>query len=480
MANGTNDIREISNALSTLKEQASNLEEILKTTVREGYNVDPSIIDDILPYTVEDIQKMNEPKCREILGKYCDHNALSTTIKSVIEEHDEVTTENDAVHYILNDIKESSLKLLSTKLEIKKIESEANKLYDEVINAYNSPESIEDRKNNLLKMKEEIESETDPDKKDELQKKFMVLNNAFTLDFFTTRLETLGEVEVANIVKTFFDKTKSAYVINRFKNTIRMMKTVSPEIYRNFFNIEQYFCGEEYYKYNNLFLFVYMRFVGYCSPYNKTDKIYTQAITSAITNLMYHRFGSAKYESEIIGLVKKVDDYFKDYSEEFEKNNLMNPNHPTNIAMTKNFENERKEKIKVALDKFHVEVEDFDNKTSDELQKILNDAIDVMVESQVNEFNKTQESTDVVNDVVDPSIPEIKTEEEFHEALNEVLDSVEDSNDTNEPETVEEEITNAPMMDIGSLQMVNTDTGETIPLNLPGIGFTVTSSEENK
>ena len=182
--------------------------------------------------------------------------------------------------------------------------------------------------------------------------------------------------------------------------------------------------------------------------------------------------------------MKKVDDYFKDYSEEFEKNNLMNPNHPTNITMTKNFENERKEKIKVALDKFHVEVEDFDNKTSDELQKILNDAIDVMVESQVNEFNKTQESADAVNDVVDPSIPEIKTEEEFHEALNEVLDSVEDSvedsNDTNEPETVEEEITNAPMMDIGSLQMVNTDTGETIPLNLPGIGFTVTSSEENK
>lgn len=479
MSKDQSTLREIVDGLAMMKDQVKTLESILKDTIKSSFNLEPGIIDDILPYTLEDIENFDEPKCREVLSKYCEPNAMSTTIKNLMDENEDITTENQAFHFILKSVKEDSLKLLSSKMDVKKVEEASEELLNEVIADYNSPESVEKRRQELVQMQESIDNETDEDKKKEMQNKLMVLSKAFSLDFFTERLKNLGEKEVKNILDAFFNNSKGAYIINRFRNTVRQMKTVSPEIYRNFFNIEQYFCGEEYYKYNNLFLFIYMRFIAYSNPYNKNDKIYAQAITSAISNLMYHRFGNVEYESDMVNLVKTVDDYFKDYADMFENDNLMNPNHPKNIERTQTFNNERKAKIKVVLDKYNIPVEDFDSKTPDELQKILTDGIDAMIEQQVNDYNELHKEVEEVEEVDPdhPDVPVIKTEEEFENVLNEQIEALPDDPDEEEPSVIEQ-IENPPVIDNVGLSVMNVDTGEMNPISLPGIQFNVLSTEE--
>lgn len=473
MASAQNDVREIIDAISTMKEQTKTLENIIRDGIKSSYNINPGIMDALLPYTMDDIKNFDEPKCREIISEFADLNNISNIISSTIEDNEDVKNENDALHYILNDIKDSSLRILSSKMEVKKIETESEKLFEEVITSYNSPESIEERKNNLIQLKLDIDNETDEDKRYEIQKKYDILSKAFSLDFFTERLRSLGEKEVTSIVNSFFNDQKGAYVIDRFKRTMRRINKVNPEIYKNYFNIEQYFCGEEYYKYNNLFLFIYMRFIGRCSPYDKRDVIYAQAITSAISNLMYHRFGDAKYESDMINLVKSVDDYFINYAEKFEKENLMNPLHPINIESTKKINNERKEKIKVAFNRFNIHIDDFDTKTPEELQKILNDEIESIIEKQVTEFNENQKDETDLNVEDDSDIKELKSEEDF----NDVLGSVPDT-ERSEIDNSVDSISDPLIPEMNNIQIKDSETNEYMDLNLPGLHFIV--NEEDK
>lgn len=436
--NGNISIKEINETISMLKEQTETLESITKQFIKDQYHIDLSIIDDILPITMDDIEKMDEPACREFITKYTNLSNLSKITSELIEDEEcpEVTNENEAIHHILKEIKEATLRILSSKYSIKKIEDDYDKMFEEIVSSYNSEESVEKRKQNLITMQKEIDEETDPDKKLEMEHKFKVISNSFTLDFFKERLDKFGDKEVSAIVDAFFDKTKSSYILNRFKNKMAHINRINPGVYRNFFNIEEYFCGEEYYPYNNLFLFIYMRYVCHCDPYNNDDKIYVQAITTAMANLMYHKFGTDEYEKEMVDLVKNIIDRFKPYHERFESENLMNPNHPMNKDRVEKIEQENKKKVITALNKYNIVVDDIESKSSTDLRKILNDSINNIIESQVVEYNKLNEKTedgeDISEDEIDALIDESleNTSEENTEtetSVEEVSKSVEDT-----------------------------------------------------
>ena len=118
-------------------------------------------------------------------------------------------------------------------------------------------------------------------------------------------LKKLGKKEIDSIKVAYFDKSKGSYIIDKYKAKIKHFG-FEEKLFHYFFNIEENFLEEEYHVYNNLFLFIYMRMVAYSDPYDKTEKMYIQSLTSNLANLIYHRFDSTENEKNFLEIIKRV------------------------------------------------------------------------------------------------------------------------------------------------------------------------------
>lgn len=378
-----NTIKDLTEAIGMLKDQTKNLEDFLNTCLHQQFYIENSkIIDDLMPYSISDIKEFDESFCRDFLSRYISKN--SSIEKLIADTIKDGESDDDVLHRLLIFIKSEYLKIVKFKLEIRGFETETDELFDDYIKEYNSTEKFDARQKNLEKMKDDIDSEQDDDRRHEMETKFDILNSAFNLDFILNRLT---DKEVENIVHIFFNTEKSAYTINRYKKSMHMHH-LNPDMYTKFFNIEEYFCGEDYYQYNNLFLFIYMRFVAYHKPNDKASKIFVQSINTALTNLMYHKFNSPEYEEKMINFIKAVDDRFAAYKDKFEDDNIMNPRNPINMMRRKKHDYERREEIKNAMSKFNINIDDFDHKSVSDLQEILDNEIIKIMENQVKEYEE--------------------------------------------------------------------------------------------
>ena len=189
----------------------------------------------------------------------------------------------------------------------------------------------------------------------------------------------------------------------------------SDKLYKYFFNIEEHFLGEEYYSFNNLFLFNYMRFVAYSDPYSTSDKMYVQSLTASLSNLIYHRFVSTEAEKGFLEVIKRFDDKFRDDVEYWTLWNTTNPVHPTRIEATKIYNKQRKDALIKKMDDLKIEGYDPED-TPDNLQKFMNDKLDTMIKEQMVEQEKNNSSKlskdEDGSTVIEPSMETTVNEEE--------------------------------------------------------------------
>ena len=140
-----------------------------------------------------------------------------------------------------------------------------------------SPEYEQKQIENIKRLNERIVSLREDKEKmnnfeiNKIQKKIDTLEKIINGSFITERLDKLGTKEVESIVKTYFNNNKSAYIIERFKNKIEKVGFNS-STYRFFFNIEEKYLPEEYHVYNNLYLFIVMRFIAYININDDADR----------------------------------------------------------------------------------------------------------------------------------------------------------------------------------------------------------------
>ena len=118
-----------------------------------------------------------------------------------------------------------------------------------------------------------------------------------------------------------------------------------------------------------------MRFIAYSDPYNKTDKLFVQTLTSTMANLIYHRFASTESERHFIHIVEEFDEKFMDDYDYFMDNNTTRPGHPVRERASKKYESDRKQRLISKMNELGIE--GFDSVWSaDELQKYLNDELE--------------------------------------------------------------------------------------------------------
>lgn len=337
---------------------------------------------------------LSEKKPDEIRNSEETFDERFSEIKTIIER--------DLINFVIS--VEEEIKENDKTLE--KIKEESDNAIDDWVKYLSSDEYISKKQKNLDNMKEKCNTISDPIEKKKALEKINAIENSITLKFIFNRIDKYGENEIVNIKNAFFDDKKSGYILKKF---IARSKEFgfNDNIYQIMFNIEEKFMDEKYSVYNNLFTFFILRFVAYADPNSSTDSLYVKSLIQSTANLIYQRFSSEKKRQEFIDLIESILDKFSKYHDEFDKNNILHPNHPKRIARKQEEESSVKEMVyknlelagydvtdavkaldKTALKKLYDEVLD-DQDKKNQPKSNLNDLID-KIHLNTDDYEKTK------------------------------------------------------------------------------------------
>lgn len=375
--------------INSMKENIDTLKKNMTTRLENDYHLKDDIVDASLPYMEEDIPNMEESELKEIFEKYS------------IGDHYKDATKDEMID-TFKIVKNMSLLLLSSQKEFNDIKNQSTEIMDEYLNFMSSEKVKIAREERLSKMKDLLEKEENEFEKKKIQKMINLTESSKTFDFVHDRFNKYGDKEVDNIIDAYLNERKGELIIKKYSNKIKQFG-YNPEIYRHFFNIEETFLPEEYWDYNNLFLFFYMRMVAYSDPYNDADKIYVRALTGAIAELFYHKM-SPDDEKKFIDVVKSVDDHFDKKKNVLAENNTTSPNHPVRQEAKKSIEERRLIALKKKLKDLKYPVPISKDITVDELQEIFDEYVEELIDKQIeHEKKETDENKDIVKDMKEAS-----------------------------------------------------------------------------
>ena len=292
-------------------------------------------------------------------------------------------------------VKNMSLLLLSSQKEFNDIKNQSTEIMDEYLNFMSSEKVKIAREERLSKMKYLLEKEENEFEKKKIQKMIELIESSKTFDFIYDRFNKYGDKEVDNIVDAYLNERKGDLIIKKYSSKIKQFG-YNPEIYRHFFNIEESFLPEEYWDYNNLFLFIYMRMVAYSDPYKDADKIFVRALTGAIAELFYHKM-SSEDEQKFIEVIKSVDNHFENKKDILAENNTTSPNHPVRQEAKKSIEERRLIALKKKLKDLKYTENIPEDITADELQKKFDQYVEELIDKQIKHG---EDSTDKNNDLI--------------------------------------------------------------------------------
>ena len=382
--NGTSDYKFIIDMLKEMEEQYKFLKDIAITQAEVNFNLTKEVYTGIIPITKADIETMPIDDMKAFLSKY------------LIEDQVLPVDTDDDIKDMMNQLKDTSLQLLASKKDINEIKSESSDMMKDYFNYLSSPAIQEKRERQLAALKDAVEKTDDEVKKASMIRMIHTMEDAYSFAFLFERFNAFGDKEIKSIVGSFFDTRKGALVVNRFKSKIKKFGFDSM-LYRYFFNLEENFLDEQYHVFNNLFLFIYMRFVSHADPYNKKDVMFVQSVTSALANLVYHKFNSTESEDKFKEIILRVVDKFMKYHDKFEKDNTTHPNHPIRIEIDNKKQKERRESLIAKMNELNITGYD-ENASADELQEYLNNSLDSMINSQIEANKEDEDQPEIIEE----------------------------------------------------------------------------------
>ena len=309
-------MKELFSMMKDMDEHVKMMEDFTKTDV-ENHGFNFSIIGDITRFTKDQINEF----IPEVLMNIQNHYGLKAEESTESISYDKKAKSIRENLLDIYDGVKSYLSLLKDRNNIVKDVEHAMKDYSDYLS---SDEVKKKDEENLRELQSKIDNETDPKLKAAYQKKLDIISNSDSLEFILQRMKTLGKKELDNIVDSFFNNKKFQYIIQRYEEKSRRLG-YKPELYKALTDIEEKFLGEEYYPFNNLFLFIMLRFIAYADVNNDADALYCQSIIVKVSKLVYHKYNNDGEKEIVVNFIRMVDDYFQDYKELFVEKNEGNP-----------------------------------------------------------------------------------------------------------------------------------------------------------
>lgn len=389
------------------KEYYKHITTTIHQKLKDTYHLKPSCLDGILQFPKSDMEDN------------FDYKSMLTFLSWHTEEDYQealMDLSPKEVKDIVNLVKNASMMIFSAKQEVDSIAKQASEIMDMEVNGGRTPDDLRNiQKGRIEKMEEALKTITDEREASIMMKYINDIGQTLNFSFMTSRLESLEDKEIKNIMAGFFDEKKGKYIIEKFAKKLPKCG-FNANIYQFFFNIEEMFLDEKYHPYNNLFLYMYMRYVAYMNTNSKSDVLYVQSITSAMSQLIYHKFPNSENEKAFISIVKKTLAYFKPYVDEFKKHNSTYPKHELRRQSEIQHQLERlnsvidgrktlgmdvdKEKVTAVKDDI---LSESSLKWIDEYESAFRDYARELINKQTEEYNNTKDK--IVKEDVDNELP---------------------------------------------------------------------------
>ena len=390
------EYKAILEVITELDSNLKMLEEMIGNTLESKYGLKISILDNMLQYTKENIPNMASEDICDFVKDYTCTDEHITDILGM--SHDELIN-------MMLDLKDTSLSILASREEANEIKKDSSEALQEYFTYLSSDKVKEARKNRLAKMKELYEECEDMLQKKKLKKQIDTLELSFNFKYIKERLSKYGEDEVQRIINSAFkERAASSYLVEKFKSRAKHFGYKS-DVFNQFFNIEDTFLPDEYKPMNNLFLFIYMRFVAHSDPYNKHEKLLVYSLTSALSDLKYHRL-SSESAAELINVIKDVLDFFMPHIEEIKKINTSWKEHPENIKRVEEYRRVEIVRLGADIKKIKPDYIVPDDATVESLREeyfnikhnMIKEQVDAYNEEKNSENNKTKEESSEYNE----------------------------------------------------------------------------------
>lgn len=340
------------------------------------------------------IGMISEEKIKEMTLEQIKDFFAKNTDPKYSDNVPEINTLEDGIKYML-EVKEIQTNKYNTDKDAEQLRKDSESITNDYLNYLSSDKVTEARHKRLNQMKVLTENETDIVKKKQMEKLIKAAESMDSFEFVFDRIEKFApEKEIKITFEQFFDPKRSKYIMGRFQRRIYKFGFEYP-IYKYFLNLEENFLEEKYHPFNNLFLFYYMRYVGYADPYDKTESSFVKVFTSTLANLVYHKFPSNDSEKRFLEIVMKFEDMFMDKRDYFIENNTTHPNHPVRVQNSKKAETDKKNSIIAKMDELGITNYD-STQTSDELKKFMKDELDrIIAENTKRKEKKNDEEKEV-------------------------------------------------------------------------------------
>ena len=412
------DYKELEGMIKSMESDIKTLSDLADSDIIGVYELNPSIKDVLMGMSQEELQAISEEsQINEILKQgNCDIDSYKSIWSSMNDEPGDD---------FVKSTKEMFLSYKDSASQIKELEDEKNKITDELkqvtenwFEYVNSAEYKQKKLDKLNELREKAESEADPLAKKKILEMISSMESGQTLQFLFDRIEKNPEIETRAIKDSYFDSAKSQLIIKKFKSRLPRYN-YNEDIYKMFFNIEEKFLPEEYHDFNNIFLFHVMRFISHTDTYNKRDSLYVSSILMKLYNLLYHKFGDDDTEIEFLGVIKRFDDYFKPYQDEFKEKNITSPNHP--VRKKRMEEQEEKLRVMIIASLQNEGIEPDTTLSTEELRAQLKEVIDKKSKDAEESQAKIEEESAKADEVVEEPV-----ETRYYDIYNGFYQEIED------------------------------------------------------
>ena len=311
------EMRELLEMVKSMNESVESYRNLLSNGFGDIHGFKFEVADELALFTKEQVESFSESILMKLFTKFRDPD----TTKEIPEDFDA------RVAFVKNDllaIYDETKDYRSMLDDRNKIIQQADAARKDYVAYLNSPEYAKKKAESQDALAKKMEEETDEKKKESYRKTLDTLISSEHMDFIFTRFNSLGEKEIRNIADNFFDARRSKYIRDKFAVKVAKQGFTTTDI-QHLADIEACLLGEDYYAFNNLFLFIAMRFIAYSDPSQTDDNQFVASLILRLNKLVYHRFGSQEEEDAVLAVIRDVDDKFRGMEERFREKNQYDP-----------------------------------------------------------------------------------------------------------------------------------------------------------
>lgn len=322
-----NDIKSMAILIDEAKQTAKMQEDLIMDDLT-GYGIDPEKVRNLV--VSEELEsELTDEKVAEIFDTIGFEDSSINMEFFAKEEDSEQDTKRRCVEYAIASIND----VITSKENLESLQAEANEEIKSYTDYICSAKFDEHRVKNIETWKSMLERETNPGRMHRLKKAIYILENRYTLEFMFERLhdEKTAKKEHRVLVENFFSNERSNYMMEKFAVKCKQFNFTG-NLYRYLLDIEERYLEEKYHVFNNFFLFTAMRFIGHC---DESEIDMAKEVIQCMLNLVYNRFYSDEVRDTFLNTIRSFLDEFMDEKEIFEKDNILQPNHPYRIRKKK-------------------------------------------------------------------------------------------------------------------------------------------------